>query len=288
MNQNQSSNLSQYFMHIRQLLASAYDWNEARALALILFEHYINVDAKKLITGQNNEINDARRSEIYSAVQRLLVHEPVQHITGNSLFSGSRFFVNRNVLIPRPETEELVDWVKADYSETQPCRIADIGTGSGCIAISLSLVFRQAKVDGFDVSPEAIAIADKNNQLLGANASFYICDIFNPENWPSEHYDIIVSNPPYIPESEKPDLPLNVNLFEPPLALFVPDSDPLVFYRAITRFASHRMPYNGRIYLEVHRTFAEDVADLFRQSGFGNVIVKTDLNNRKRMVKAER
>lgn len=286
MNQIHGCNVLQYFRHVRLLLESVYEKNEARTLALIIFEHYTGFDLKKLITVHKAEITDFQRSEMAGAVQRLLAHEPVQHITGMALFYGNRFMVNNQVLIPRPETEELVRWIINDYEDADSFCLADIGTGSGCIAISLALNLHNAKISGFDVSPAALTTAIMNNQFNGANASFYLCDIFKPESWPSQYYDVIVSNPPYVPESEKKDLPLNVKLYDPPLALFVPDSDPLLFYKALAHFAVNRLHAEGWIYLEVHQMFADNVAALLSQSGFGNVIVKTDLNNRKRMVRA--
>lgn len=282
------SNISagQYFREVRSRLGAKYESREARHLSIRLFEYFAAIGSKVLIIEPERQLEKVVVDAINNAVSRLLDHEPLQYITGIAHFCGHEFFVNPDVLIPRPETEELVSWALEDYADQHNLKFADLGTGSGCIAISLWLRFQDASVDAFDISAEALTVARKNNDALGARVSFFQTDLSYPSFWPNENYDVIVSNPPYIPIKSKELLPHNVARFEPASALFVPDKDPLMFYRILADFANSRLNKNGNMYVEVHEDFANDVAELFIKSGFNPVHLRTDINEKKRMVKA--
>jgi release factor glutamine methyltransferase len=276
-----------FLREIREKLRQAYDPREAGHMAGILFDHFAVMGAKKLIVCPNRVLPDEVQEKITEAVKRLLNFEPIQHITGIGHFCGYEFVVNPDVLIPRPETEELVRWILEDYAKRHKLSIADIGTGSGCIAISLSLRFQDAEIEAFDVSDAALKAAVRNNEELGAGVSFFKTDFLNPAQWPSKKYDIVVSNPPYIPLINKNSLPENVRKYEPAEALFVPDDDPLVFYRTLAEFCQSRLKPGGCLYAEVHENYAEDVKNLLAMQ-FGNVLLRRDFHDRKRMVKAVR
>lgn len=276
----------QYFHEVRTRLETIYYPREARHLALRLFEHLAAFGSKELIIEPERQLDEITIDAVNNAVTRLLDHEPLQYITGIAHFCGNEFIVSPDVLIPRPETEELVRWMLEDYADQHNLMIADLGTGSGCIAISLWLRFQDASVDAFDISAEALTVARNNNDALGARVSFYQADLCDPASWPNENYDVIVSNPPYIPAKNKELLPYNVARFEPATALFVPDNDPLLFYRIIADFANSRLRKNSNVYVEVHEDYAAEVVELFIKSGFEAVVLRKDINGKNRMVKA--
>lgn len=280
------STVRELFQLARQSLLAEYDFNEASQLVSILFEHYAGITRKDLIIDPERKVNDKMELNISHAVERLLKHEPVQYITGFAHFCGNEFRVNSDVLIPRPETEELVRWVLDENQEKHHLRILDIGTGSGCIAITLWLRFQDAEVYAFELSGPALDVATQNNDDLGSKVNFMQIDILNRYDWPDEKFDIIVSNPPYIPYKNKELVPDNVARFEPSLALFVPDENPLIFYYALSDFASVNLKVGGSIFIEIHEDFAEQICELFRNSGFSQIELRCDINGKNRMIKA--
>jgi release factor glutamine methyltransferase len=282
----QKINVQELLRNVRTNLESQYEAAEARALSLLLFDHFLGMDAKAIIVNPETAVSAESLLELDVALKRLLRHEPVQYITGIAHFCGHEFEVSPSVLIPRPETEELVRWVLQDVADKRNMQIADIGTGSGCIAISLALRLDDASVVGYDFSAEALHSANKNKESLNADVSFVEADFLNPASWPMQKFDIIVSNPPYIPAGNKTLLPRNVAEYEPASALFVPDDDPLIFYNAIAAFAMNRLNTGGSVYVEIHEDFAVEVQGLFTNHGFIDVILRHDLNGKARMIKA--
>lgn len=214
-------------------------------------------------------------------IKRLLNHEPVQYITGISHFYGHEFRLTSDVLIPRPETEELVDWIVECNDRDQPT-IWDIGTGSGCIAISLALAIPGARVIGTDKSARAIEMARDNAHSMGADVEFNVTDIFESK-LPVGQLDIIVSNPPYIPKSDRKNMDRNVLDFEPGIALFVDDSDPLIFYRRIALVAADKLVKGGKLFFEIHEDFGRDVEQLLSEF-FDSVTLKKDMQGKDRMI----
>lgn len=215
-----------------------------------------------------------------NAVDRLAAFEPLDYIIGHTPFYQNNFFVSKDTLIPRPETEEMVEWIVAEQKKSSSIHILDIGTGSGCIAISLALNIKNSQVTAIDVSKEAIQIAEKNALNLGAKIHFLNIDFLNNDNWDSlEKFDLIVSNPPYIPENERESMSKNVLKYEPEISLFVSDSNPLVFYNKIFEFAQNHLKPNGVIYCETSQNI-----QLLEFNGF-QIESKLDLSGNPRFIK---
>lgn len=260
---------------------------EAGQITDMVMEHITGSGKAERMVYKKSEITAAEEKLLYEMTTRLLQHEPVQYVTGEAWFCGFRFSVDKNVLIPRPETEELVEWVisncKFPLSELS---ILDIGTGSGCIPISLKRRLRKANVSAVDISKEALAVAQKNANTLGTDVQFTLLDILDEEKWASlPMFDIITSNPPYVPEKDKATMQPNVLQYEPAVALFVPDDDALLFYRTIARFAKQHLNQGGQLYFEIHEDLGEAVVKLLEAAGFSSEI-KKDMQQKDRMVRS--
>lgn len=215
--------------------------------------------------------------------------EPVQYITGKAWFYGYRLEVSRDVLIPRPETEELVQWVLEDHKRDQGLKILDIGTGSGCIAIALGKKLDHPSITAIDISSSALNISRRNFEKYDLDIVPLEIDIFNRRQWPKPGlFDIIVSNPPYVRNIEKQDMHPNVLAYEPPIAIFVDDQDPLIFYRTIGAFAREYLSGKGELYLEINEQFGKETVALLNSLGFDEVILKRDFRGKDRMVRASR
>lgn len=236
---------------------------------------------------KNEIITAVEEAQLNEYTERLLKYEPVQYVLNECWFYGLKFYVDKNVLIPRPETEELVDWVirniKFPFKEL---KILDIGTGSGCIAISLKRKLRKADVWACDISNEALAVAKRNADNLQADLNFIQLDFLNEqERNKLPLFDIIVSNPPYIPQKDKETMQQNVLDYEPHTALFVSNNNPLVFYSAIADFAARHLNKDGTIYCEIHESLGKEVSEIFLQNNF-IAEIKKDMQGKERMIKA--
>lgn len=263
----------------KQRLLHAYTEGEAHAIAMLVFQMLFSLTPTEIYAGRDEEFaSDQRLPKILS---RLLRHEPVQYILGKCEFCGHIFSVSPDVLIPRPETEELVYNIINDGIKG---RILDCCTGSGCIAISLALATSTSRVSALDISKSAIMVAKKNAIQLGAKINFICADILTQDI--KDTYDIIVSNPPYITNSERAKMEANVLDYEPHIALFVPDDDALKFYRAIGKKAFTSLTDGGRLYFEINPLFADDVQFLLQQTGFQDIEIIEDSLSRRRFVKA--
>lgn len=265
---------------------TAYSSKETKAMAFMLLEHYlrlrsVDVMVDKPITGDNSQPNWDK------IIERLNQSEPIQHIIGATFFCGLEFKVSPSVLIPRPETEELVRLIVKDcFWDENPVKIVDIGTGSGCIAIALDRFMSFAKVWGWDVSDDALAIARENAHQLLSEVTFEKYDILKDSSYDGQ-FDVVVSNPPYVTYAEQTSMQPNVLRFEPHLALFVEDEDPLLFYRAIADFCTKHLKIDGTCYLEINEHFGEVVKQLFLDKGFKKVEVIQDMYGKDRIVKAQ-
>ncbi len=275
-------------------LEKIYSSNEANALIMILLEHYFGIDRIKIAIEPELRLSESEMLTLHFAVKELLKNRPIQYIIGETEFCGMRFFVNENVLIPRPETEEMVKKIAScrDKACLVPtgCDILDIGTGSGCIAISLAKLIPNSDVTTVDVSEKALEVARKNAENNGVKMHFVLDDILEPQN-PNlidNQFDIIVSNPPYVCESERSEMRANVLEHEPSTALFVPDSDPLVFYRKILEFAQKALKPNGQIWFEINEKFGKETAELCHSKGFNNVEIIKDFRGKDRILKTTR
>ena len=236
---------------------------------------------------KNENITANEEAQLIQYSERLIQHEPVQYVLNECWFYGLKFYVNNNVLIPRPETEEMVDWIIRNLKfPFKDLKILDIGTGSGCIAISLKRKLRKAEVWACDISDQALNVAKQNSSSLQAEINFVQLDFLNKiERDKLSSFDIIISNPPYVPQKDKATMHKNVLDFEPHEALFVPDNDALVFYSAIADFAKTHLSENGTVYCEIHESLGKETGNLFIQNGF-TTEVKKDMQGKDRMVKS--
>ena len=246
---------------------------EVQAMIRIICEDVFNYDQVDVALRQESELPDFAPQRITDIISRLSRYEPLQYVVGSARFHGHRFKVTPATLIPRPETEQLVDLI-IDENSSSDLRVLDMGTGSGCIAISLARALKFAQVDALDVSRDALAIARENGVALKVKVRFFECDMLSPQ--PAGRYDIIVSNPPYVCWSERESMAPNVRDYEPGQALFVPDNDPLLFYHAIVPYAAQSLDHAGRLYLEINQRFGDEIRRLLMDSGFDDVRIIED------------
>lgn len=273
---------------IRTALQGTCPPEEATAIARLLAEELYGLSQLDIYMGKDRKLSEEELHNLENILARLQNHEPVQHVLGYADFCGGRFRVNGHVLIPRPETAELVNLILQDYP-SPPARVLDIGTGSGCIPITLARHWPESDIHAWDISPEAIETARCNNALHATRVTFRECDILHGESGDVPPFDLIVSNPPYIKEAERTTMERNVLDWEPHLALFVPDNDPLCFYRAIaSRAAAGLLLSGGRLYFEINRAHGADTAALLEAYGFADVELLKDLSGNDRIVRGIR
>ena len=269
---------------IRRFLSKYYEAGEVTALTRIVCTEVMGQPQVDYFLGKDIELSAKEEEKLSSILVRLAHFEPIQYIQGFTLFSERRFIVTPNVLIPRPETEELAQLVA---STTMPgSSLLDIGTGSGCLAITMALDIPNAKVCAWDVSPGALEVAQRNAEVLQAKVNFFQGDVFQYKPLASDHFDVIVSNPPYVLERERDAMEPNVLRWEPHLALFVPDNDPLLFYRRIGTLGKELLHPNGRLFFEINRSQGSAVKDLLVEQGYDEVEVKQDFYGNDRFVVA--
>lgn len=284
--------IQQQFHELRKKLETRYDNREAGNIADMVMENITGQSRSERMMLAHDELTAQQENNIIEMAERLLKGVPVQYVLEEAWFMNRRFFVNQDVLIPRPETEELVHWMIAHIIEADPgksLRVIDIGTGSGCIPVSLKLELPCLEVHALDVSEAALNVAKRNASALGAEIEFHHTDFTDPEKWEPFHgFDMIISNPPYIPLEEKNEMEPHVVEQEPHLALFVPDNDPYLFYRLIAAFASQKLAPGGTVFMEIHADAGENIRHLFKQTGFSDIEVKKDMQGKDRMVKARK
>ena len=269
----------------REALSAIYDEREARTITQMVLEDVLELNPLKISMDRYRLLTTNQQEVLAGILKRLLTYEPVNYILGEADFMGLKFKVDSNVLIPRPETEELVEWILEENSSKENLSIIDLGTGSGCIPISLSFKMPVATVAGIDISEGALEVAQRNNELNKTAVRFSRFDILN-EELGTNTYDIIVSNPPYITQAEGADMLPNVMKFEPHLALFSNDEDGLIFYRKIAEQATKALKVGGRLYFEINAANGEAVVSLLKEAGFEEIELKKDLSGRDRMVRA--
>ncbi len=272
------------FSRLHCRLSSRYGEGEARAIVRLVLDDAFGVRPVDVYADKVRHFSEDERSRLDRMLRRLEGGEPVQYVLGHACFAGRRYEVTPDVLIPRPETEELAAWVEADGIQPGG-RLLDAGTGSGCLAVTLALDLPGTTVEAWDVSPGALDVARRNARRLGANVVFTLCDLLAqpPTAGP---FDVIVSNPPYVCRAEAAGMEAHVLDHEPALALFVPDDDPLLFYRALARLGRRRLQPGGRVYVELNQAFGPATADLFRATGYEQVELRRDQFGRDRMLKA--
>lgn len=270
---------------IRKELAGIYNRHEIESLIGLIFKKLKGLTRTQLLLVDNEQLSDKERDKLDEIIRRLKEHEPIQYILGITEFYGLNFNCVPGVLIPRPETEELVDWIIKENSFVGPV-IIDMGTGTGCIAVSLQKNIPGSTVFACDISPVCIETATQNAKLNGSKVVVVKYDMLKGDllaGFPP--FDIVVSNPPYVRESEKIGMEKNVTEFEPGLALFVSDENPLIFYEKIADFALLNLKDTGRLYFEINEALGDQTCDMLKTKGFTDIVLKKDLNSRNRMVR---
>jgi release factor glutamine methyltransferase len=270
---------------LKKQLADQYESIELNPILSILTEHITGWDQLQQVLNKETELNETQIMAFEKAASELKAGKPIQYVIGKAWFMGEAYSVNEHVLIPRPETEELVDWI-LEYAEIKgtSLRILDIGTGSGCIAIALKKALPNSNVSAIDISTNALKVAAENASILNAAIEFVPLDILNTAFLPDQ-YDVIVSNPPYIPMHEMENMEMQVAAQEPNIALFVPDEDPLVFYKAIARLAKLHLKPNGQLFFEIHFDQGEAMVNLLDEMHF-HAELREDLFGKDRMIRA--
>ncbi len=270
--------------HILQELEGIYSRQEISILTRLILEEVCANSFSDITTYKNSHLSGSERGKVQDIVHRLKKGEPIQYLLGKTEFYGIPFKVTPDVLIPRPETEELVEWILTE-KRSQGRSVLDIGTGSGCIAVTLAKKMPHADVYAWDVSERALKVASENALLNGVNVEFSVQDIFQSVN-SNPTFDLIVSNPPYVTKSEKRYMEINVLGFEPHEALFVPDNHALIFYERIAEIALISLHKGGEIYFETNRDKGGEVCDMLQERGFVNIELKKDISGNERMVRA--
>lgn len=278
---------SRAYYLLQKQLTPIYDDREAAAIAHELMEHITGLTKLERLMEKDTEFTEAQQQVYEQAQQDLLKGRPLQYIIGTAWFMGKEYLVNESVLIPRPETEELVQWITDDYAGGQVLQVLDIGTGSGCIPIALKLALPQATVTTCDISEPALEVAARNAIALNADIQFIGMDILDTEQQNNTGaYSVIVSNPPYIPQRERANMHSNVKDHEPEIALFVPNDDALMFYRAIAQYGKTHLLQGGVVYCELESGHAQESKQLFEDMGYNNVEIRKDMHGNWRMLKA--
>ena len=270
-------------------LKNVYDSDELKNIADLVIEHITSLPRMEQVKDKKSYLTCEQLEDIDSITERLKKNEPVQYVLGEAWFAGMKFKVNKNVLIPRPETEELVDWIvkESQKLKVKSENIIDIGTGSGCIPIAIKKKLPSANVSAIDVCSEALFTAIENATELKAEVDFKLLDFLDESKWDElSQYDIIVSNPPYIKQSEINTMHERVKEFEPHLALFVPDNDALLFYKKLSDFAIKHLKPSGSLFVEINEALGEQVVNLFGMDGFKNIELRKDMQEKNRMIKA--
>jgi len=269
-------------------LNKLYPDAESRVFLDMIFEEYFGLSRIDRQLKPHYRLTESEILKVHFAVKQLIAYKPIQYVLGKAGFFGLEFAVNEHVLIPRPETEELVKWIIDDVKLTgSELKILDVGTGSGCIAIALKKNLPKVKISAIDISDSAISIAVQNAIKNNVDVNFQQLDIFAVNDLgEGKHFDVIVSNPPYVRESEKETMSENVLQYEPPQALFVVDSDPLIYYRQIALWAKYSLNRNGKLYLEINQYLGKETIALLKETGFNKVELRKDINGNDRMIKA--
>ena len=281
--------LKEFKLFFNEALSAIYPKTEIDSFFFILMEEKLQMQRIDTVLKPNFLITEKNLIDLKTIVKRLQKEEPIQYIIGNTEFYGLPFLVDKNTLIPRPETEELVAWVLDEIkvftnNKITELSILDIGTGTGCIPISLAKNLTSLNISAIDISPEALLIARQNAILNKVTIEFIELDILNAESLPQE-YDVIISNPPYVRELEKEEIKINVLENEPHLALFVADENPLIFYNKIADLAKQQLSKNGMLFFEINQYLGKETANMLVKKGFKNIQLKKDLFGNDRMIK---
>ncbi|MCK4662330.1 MAG: peptide chain release factor N(5)-glutamine methyltransferase [Bacteroidales bacterium] len=278
--------VNEIISYIYKELNNLYPKEEIKSFISLIFEHVLNYSKTDIHLNELKIIPAEYVKKIIDIIGKLKRYQPIQYIIGHTYFYDIKIKVSTDVLIPRPETEELVDWIISENKKNK-LRIIDIGTGSGCIAIALSKNLNDTQTDATDISQKTLNIAKENAIFNNVKINFYNFDILFWQDFPlNNKYDIIVSNPPYVREADKKLMKANVLEFEPHSALFVPDTNPLIFYETIADFAIKYLKNNGKLYFEINELLSTETIQLLKRKGFAKTELKKDINGKFRMIKA--
>lgn len=274
------------YKELWQPLTSIYDENEARAVVRLVLEKHYGLTMSDIVLGKEQMLP---AEELQAIIEQLLTGEPVQYVLGLAEFGPHCFRVAPGVLIPRPETYELCRWILQSTGGQPPCAILDIGTGSGCIACTLAAALPEAEVTAWDISEEALNIARENAKRTHVHVSFTQADVLNLKDIVNrERWDMVVSNPPYICQKERAAMEQNVLEHEPSIALFVPDNDPLLFYRTIAEYGQKALKPDGWLYFEINPLYADDTQQLLSTMSYHDIEIREDQYGKQRMIRAQR
>ena len=276
--------LKETIKEIKQRLAPVVGEREAYWMTRDIMEHVKGYSEVDMLIKADEELSDFIENQVMSIVRRIEQGEPLQQVLGWARFCGNRFKVTRDTLIPRPETQELVDMIISRHGDEKDLRVMDVGTGSGCIAITLARGLKFPQVSAIDISPSALEVARENAKMLKTRVNFECRDALSLQCNHNEKYDIIVSNPPYIADSERKDMERSVLDYEPSSALFVPDNDALLFYRAIAKWGIDALARGGYIYYEINPLFAQEMVEMMSSLGYKDIEVIEDMQARNRML----
>jgi release factor glutamine methyltransferase len=281
--------ISEFRSALKDTLQDFYSNSELDQLAKSLLMSRMNLNSTAYLLASEAEVSDEVLEQLRSDVQRLSMHEPLQYVLGNTSFYGLEIQCNPAALIPRPETEELVDWVLSEV-QLPSCALIDLGTGTGCIPLAIKAKRPSWQVSAIDVSQDALALARTNALSLVLDVHFEGADLLKDfsDLAIKDNFNVVISNPPYIPNADAMSMLPNVLNHEPHLALFVPDSDPLLFYRRIVAFSEQYLEKEGYVFVEIHEGLSDETIQLFHQAGFANIELRKDLQGKPRMIKAQR
>ncbi|BAV08402.1 release factor glutamine methyltransferase [Filimonas lacunae] len=275
------------YKRTQEQLAGLYDSREATNIAELVIVHITGLSRTDRLIHGTRSLTHSEANQLTLYTLQLLQSMPLQYVLEEAWFANMPFLVNAHVLIPRPETEELVEWIVQEATHLPAPALLDIGTGSGCIPIAIKKQLPQAQVHALDISLQALAVARQNAAKLEAAVTFHQADILQPANWTTfPVFDVVVSNPPYIREMEKVAMHSNVLEHEPHLALFVPDRDALLFYRTIAVFAQQHLKAQGLLFFEINEALGEETVQLLAHNGFTQIELKKDMQGKDRMIKA--
>jgi release factor glutamine methyltransferase len=276
--------MQKFVEHIKNELYNIYSKEEITSIISLIFNKLAGINSIEFLLLEENKLSEKITQKIETAVERLKLNEPVQYVLGQTEFYGLPFLTDSRALIPRPETEELVEWILQTCPNAQ--KILDIGTGSGCIAVTLAQKIKKSRVFAFDISLDALNLAHENADLNYVFVHFFHCNILKMNDF-DEKFDVIVSNPPYVMLSEKQFMKPNVLDFEPPTALFVPDNNALLFYEHIINFAKKQLYLNGTLFFEINQNFGKEIVKLLKINNFKKIELKKDISGKNRMIRAE-
>ncbi len=281
-----SLTVQQGIQYVKTQLSDLYPAMEIQSFQRLLFMHLLNCKAVDIYVNYTKILSDLQEKSLFEMVHELARYKPLQYILGTTEFYGLSFKVSPDVLIPRPETEELVDWIIKDNSN-RAASILDIGTGSGCIAVSVAKNLSQASVMAMDISDKALLVAGENAKQNNVHVELIQDDILHANLSLYGNIDIIVSNPPYIARQEMKEMSANVLDFEPHIALFVEDAEPLIFYKSIISFAKQKLVSHGKIYFEINEAYGKMLTIVLESNNFCNIVLRNDINGKQRMISAD-